>query len=116
MDAAAPFQSIKAQPYLRGWEMTDLAHIPTRDGATYDHARDARRLAGQHNRVLAVLQDGEEHTLAEISRRTKDPEASVSARIRDLRKERFGGHTIHRRYVERGLHTYQLVTQKELFL
>lgn len=95
--------------------MTDLAQIPHRDGSTYVHERDARRLSRQHNRVLAVLQDGKEHTLAELREKTGDPEASISARIRDLRKPRFGSHVIERRYVERGLHTYRLVVQREMF-
>ena len=43
------------------------AVIPHRDGITYDHARDARRLAGQHCRVLAFLKDGQWHTLGEIA-------------------------------------------------
>lgn len=92
-----------------------LAEIPRRDGKTYDHARDGARLAKQHNRVLSAMKDGEEHTLAQIAKATGDPEASVSARLRDLRKPRFGSHDIQRRYVERGLFVYRLVAQKELF-
>lgn len=95
--------------------MTDVATIPQRDGKTYNHARDARRLAGQHCRVLAFMQDERWHTLSEIAVYTRDPEASVSARLRDLRKPRFGSYTIQREYVERGLFRYRLVTQKELF-
>ena len=87
--------------------MTDLA-ILSRDGATYVYSRDGQRLHKQHNRVLAAMQDGQEHTLAEIAAKTGDPEASVSARLRDLRKPKFGSYNIVRRYVERGLHVYQL--------
>ena len=79
-----------------------------RDGETFNYARDARRLAGQHARVLAFMRDGWWHTLAEISERTGDPEASVSARLRDLRKPRFGSHVIEREYVQRGLWRYRL--------
>lgn len=95
--------------------MTDLATILPRDGSTYNHARDGQRLHKQHNRVLAAMQDGQEHTLAELAKKTGDPEASVSARLRDLRKPRFGSHVIERRYVERGLFTYRLVAQRALF-
>lgn len=95
--------------------MSDLATIPRRDGATYSHARDGERLHLQHNRVLAAMRDGQEHTLAALSQITGDPEASVSARLRDLRKARFGSHNIERRYVERGLFVYRLVAQKALF-
>lgn len=79
-----------------------------RDGETYVHERDGRRLHHQHHRVLAFMRDGRFHTLAEIAAATNDPEASVSARLRDLRKERFGSHVIERLYVERGLFKYRL--------
>lgn len=95
--------------------MTDLAHIPTRDGSTYDHARDGQRLHAQHNRVLAFMRDEQWHTLSEIHNATGDPEASVSARLRDLRKKRFGSHNIERRYVRRGLYEYRLTKQGALF-
>jgi len=88
---------------------------PHRDGDTFVYSRDARRLAGQHCRVLAFMRDGEWHTLSEIAQATKDPEASVSARLRDLRKPRFGGYQIDREYVERGLFRYRLVQQSNLF-
>jgi hypothetical protein len=65
--------------------------------------------------VLAFIQDERWHTLSEIAAHTKDPEASVSARLRDLRKPRFGSHTIEREYVERGLFRYRLVKQRGLF-
>lgn len=86
----------------------DISTIPHRDGITYDHARDARRLAGQQCRVLALMKDGQWRTLAQIAEHTQDPEASVSARLRDLRKPKFGGWLVERRYVRRGLHEYRL--------
>ena len=89
--------------------------VAFRDGKTFDHARDARRLAGQHARVLSFMRSGSWHTLAEIASHTGDPEASVSARLRDLRKDRFGAHNIVREYVERGLWRYRLKDQSELF-
>lgn len=85
-----------------------LFMIP-RDGATYDHARDGRRLTCQHNRVLCFMRDGQWHTLDAIAGATGDPPASVSARIRDLRKERFGAYLVERRYIARGLWEYRLV-------
>ena len=94
--------------------MTDLATIPQRDGATYVHERDGERLDKQHNRVLAALREDRWWTLAELAERTGDPEASISARLRDLRKERFGSHKIDRRYVRKGLHEYRLI-RKDLF-
>ena len=96
--------------------LVDLASIPRRDGSTYEHARDARRLAGQHARVLALMKDGCWRTLSAIAAATKDPEASISARLRDLRKERFGSHGVERRHVADGLFEYRVVlNRKDLF-
>jgi hypothetical protein len=90
--------------------------IHQRDGQTYDHARDGLRLAAQHQRVLAWMSDGQWHTLAELAKLTGDPEASVSARLRDLRKPRFGAYQVAREYVQRGLWKYRLVVgQQEMF-
>lgn len=78
-----------------------------RDGETYDRARDRNRLNRQALAVFRVIADRKWHTLAEIAALTGEPEASISARLRDLRKARFGGHIIERRYVGDGLHEYQ---------
>jgi hypothetical protein len=67
------------------------------DGETYDAARDEKRLTKQLGRVYAVVRSGDWHTLAEIAERTGDPEGSISARLRDLRKSRFGSHDIRKR-------------------
>lgn len=77
-------------------------------GETYDAARDRARLNAQQERVFNVVRDEAWWLLAEISEITGDPEASVSARLRDFRKPRFGGFTVDRRYVGRGLHEYRL--------
>jgi len=81
------------------------------DGTTYDHARDGCRLAEQTQAVYAVMKDGRFRTLALIAQMVGAPEASVSARLRDLRKPRFGAHTVNRQYVKDGLHQYQLVVR-----
>lgn len=65
------------------------------DGSTFEAEHDQQRLGNQLRRVLQVLLVGEPLTLAEIRERTGDPEASISARIRDLRKPKFGAHTVH---------------------
>ena len=90
--------------------------VLTRDGYTFDPALDGRRLAAQHNRVLAILKQGGWYTLAEIAALTHDPEASVSARIRDLRKPRFGKHTVDRRRRTQGQFEYRLNDRPELVL
>lgn len=81
---------------------------PQFDGATYEPARDRSRLFIQLERVYTALAMGEWMTLAQLAAATGDPEASVSARMRDLRKPQFGGHTVERRYVRRGLWEYRL--------
>ena len=82
------------------------------DGATYDHARDSARLGEQMLAVLSVMADGQWRTLAAIASETNAPEASVSARLRDLRKPRFGGYTVNREYIRRGLYQYQLLVRE----
>jgi len=67
-------------------------------GSDYDPAIDFVRLKGQMLRVYACLQPRNEWwTLREIEEETGDPQASISAQLRNLRKEKFGGHTIERR-------------------
>ena len=78
------------------------------DGETYDHDRDVERLTGQWHRVYECMSDGQPRTLRQIATATGDPEASVSARLRDLRKARFGAHKVHREYIDKGIHTYRL--------
>lgn len=80
-----------------------------RDGRTYEAEFDFGRLNRQAQIVYRIIRDGSWHTLSEISQRTGQPEASVSARLRDLRKERFGKHIIERRRLSMGLWQYRLV-------
>ena len=47
--------------------------------------------------VLRLMDDGEFRTLESISVTVGAPEASVSARLRDLRKSQFGGFNVTRR-------------------
>lgn len=82
-----------------------------RDGKTFEPALDLDRLNKQMVRVWSIMQDGQWYTLADIAYGTRDPEASISARIRDFRKQRFGGHVINRRR-EGGTFEYQLVWSK----
>ena len=80
-------------------------------------ANDIPRLDAQRARVWDAITDGEWHTLSELSETLGDPEASVSARLRDFRKARYGEHIIERRRVENGngLHQYRLVRNKRAF-
>lgn len=60
--------------------------FPIFGGRTYNPARDRERLQLQLNAVLTFMRDHRWHTLREISQAVGAPEASVSARLRDLRK------------------------------
>lgn len=88
----------------------DAPHAPDFDGETYDRTLDRVRLGEQAIRVFTLMRDGVWRTLAEIKARTNDPEASVSARLRDFKKKRFGAHTVERRrrHGNTGLYEYQL--------
>ena len=79
-----------------------------RDGKTFEPERDEVRLNRQARAVFDVMKDERWHSLSVISASTGEPEASVSARLRDFRKPRFGGWTVNRRYVSQGLWEYQL--------
>mgnify|MGYP006267110607 CR=1 FL=1 len=79
-----------------------------RDGATFQAHLDLNRLNAQMRRVYDFMSDYKWHSLKEISEATGDGEASVSARLRDLRKERFGGFLVNRWRTPEGLFLYQL--------
>lgn len=72
-------------------------------GDTFIASRDGLRLSKQYDRVRELVIDGQFRTLAEIAAQVQAPEASVSARLRDLRR---AGYQVDRRYVRRGLHAY----------
>jgi hypothetical protein len=69
-------------------------------GRTYDPSMDGVRLRDQALRVFELLRGAPpDHwlSLREIAGITGDPEASISARLRDLRKKEFGGYNVERR-------------------
>ena len=80
-----------------------------RSGDTFDSERDGVRLNQQALDVWSAMEDGVWRSLSELSRVTLHPEASISARLRDFRKPRFGGHTVERNHVSNGLWRYRLV-------
>jgi hypothetical protein len=83
------------------------------DGAVYNHERDFKRLYKQLKVVFDLMKDGQWRTLNEICELTNQAHASVSARLRDLRKERFGAYTVERQYLGNGLYTYRVIVPKE---
>ena len=81
-------------------------------GETYEPEFDRERLGKQSRAVFKVMQEPQWRTLYEIEEMTGYPQASISARLRDFRKKRFGGHVVLRRRrgePARGLFEYLLV-------
>lgn len=96
---------------------TDLFNQPelTFAGSDYDHTKDSARLTGQIKRIVCVMKDEAWRTLAEIEELTQAPQASISAQLRHLRKERFGNNEVNKRNRgdrATGLFEYQLIMNK----
>jgi redox-regulated HSP33 family molecular chaperone len=92
-----------------GKKTTDVEHYKDFEGKTYSRERDQMRLNGLMNRVYAYMMDLDWHTLKEISVFCSGSEASVSARLRDLRKEKWGRHTVERKRIGPGLFAYRMI-------
>lgn len=80
------------------------------DGKTYSHELDQERLGTLFERVFDYMSDHNWHTLTEIQKSCGGTESSVSARLRDFRKEKFGSHQVDRRRRGKGLWEYRLVS------
>lgn len=85
---------------------------PRFDGATFDDALDADRLTRQLDAVrrwmlghgwqsLVEIADGAGYGVAAV--------ASISARLRDLRKPKFGGYVVERRRRTAGTWEYRIL-------
>ena len=79
-----------------------------------DEGRLGKCLAG----VLGVMSDGQWRTFAEIQARLEGmeilaSEAGVSARLRDLRKPKFGGFVVEKRRRSAGVWEYRLGDRAE---
>lgn len=82
------------------------------NGDDYNPPRDDPRLRRQVFRVFVTMIRGRWRTLQEITRITGDPEASVSAQLRHLRKPRFGSYIVEKRHrgaESSGLYEYRLL-------
>ena len=77
------------------------------DGKTYEPS-DGPRLGTHLERVAAYMRDGQWRTLWEIARAAGCPPQSASARLRDLRKPRYGSHPVERRRVSAGVFQYRV--------
>jgi hypothetical protein len=71
---------------------------------------DAPRLTKQLEAVRRVMEGGEWWTLEQLAEQANCTTQSASARVRDLRKVKFGAHCIERKGVpgKRGLFLYRM--------
>lgn len=86
------------------------------NGPEYKTIEDHKRLSKQHIRIRNLMSDGCWRTLVEIGELTGDPSASISAQLRHLRKDRFGGWIVERRARgnrDKGLFEYRLLAPKD---
>jgi hypothetical protein len=83
-------------------DFTTPPRAPRFNGPDYVPERD-------NERVFDCMKDGAWRTLQQIHGITKDPEASISAQLRHLRKARFGGHAVEKEYLGDGLYRYRLL-------
>ncbi len=93
--------------------MTDIKHF---DGPAYVPALDYKRLSGQILRIFNLMKDGKWRTLREIEWATNDPQASISAQLRHLKKLRFGNHNVPKRRrgdPNRGIWEYKLILRDD---
>jgi hypothetical protein len=74
-------------------------------GDTFVVGRDGKRLGAQCQRVYDAMRAGEWWLLHDLASACDAPEASVSARLRDLRRY---GFKIEREYITGGLWRYRM--------
>ena len=77
----------------------------TPKGSTIDLDRDKPRLSRQMQAVWNCVKDGQWWSLERLSYCTSAPQASVSARLRDLRAL---GYKVERQYIACGVHVYRV--------
>ncbi len=110
-----PAQEARAAQTIQERQMdfeTWIAQRPSAARGETCETEDVPRLNAQGLRVYNVIRDLGPWTLKQISARTGDPEASVSARLREIRRylEKDGKGTVLREAAKghRGLFTYTM--------
>jgi len=84
------------------------SYVPWFRGDDYSPPRDRPRLKKQFDRVLAVMEDGKWHTIAEVANLTEDPAQSVARQMRYIRAR--PGMRVERRHDGGGLYSFRVVT------
>jgi len=92
--------------------MSEFNQIHLFDGADYNPERDGARLSKQLQKIYDLMKEGRWWTLRELEDATNYPQASISASIRNFRKDKFGGHTVEREYVTNGIYKYKLILKR----
>jgi len=75
----------------------DKSDLRDFDGQTYEPPLDSERLTNQLRRVFDAMGDGRWRTPPELQALIEANWASISARLRDFRKAKFGQHILERR-------------------
>jgi hypothetical protein len=95
--------------------MIDVVVNPDFDGDDYVADRDNARLTNQIDKVRMYSSENNagiyrvnECLVKQIAADLKQPEPSVSAQIRNLRKDRFGARTVNREYRGNGCYAFKL--------
>lgn len=78
------------------------------DGVDIVPQRDNARLSTQLDKIKRLMRDGKWRTLDEISSVVNAPPASVSAQLRNLRKDQFGNYDVQRKHIGKGLYNYRI--------
>lgn len=82
-------------------------------GSTYEPSHDYARLTQQLKDVFDLMKDGRWRTIGEICDHLPTyPQQSISARLRDLRKEKYGAHTVDRERVAGGMFQYRVILKQ----
>jgi len=77
------------------------------DGETYVSERDKKRLLQQIDRIRKfMVSPSGWKTLGEIEKNTGEPQASISAQLRNLRKKNFGAWVLEKR-IRNGSNTWE---------
>jgi len=92
-----------------------VANAPDFDGRTYSPPLDKTRLTTQLAEVKSLMLDGAWWTIPDLTETVHGLPTAISARIRDFRKPKFGGHMILSARVvgESGLWKYRLIKTPE---
>jgi hypothetical protein len=77
--------------------------------STPARSADRKRLKSQRSGVWNILRDHRWHPLTIFKQKVKGSDSSITARIRDARKKKYGGHIIQCARDAAGVYRYRLV-------